>query len=241
MNKSFNILFVIISLFVSLVFCSKINAQTKILTPTKTPKRKKSVQIEKLELDKNELVYICPYSTVCGKDENFSVKVKTTIYNPKNKPVIYQYKVSGGRIVGQGENVIWDLQNSRPGDYTITVSIDSGKGFISETKTEKISVKECPQCDLPCICPTMSITGSESVKAGETVVFTAKVSASAVNDITYNWKISQGEIVKGEGTSEITIKTIQEMRGYIKVTVEINGSLCAECFRSESKTVEIIK
>ena len=197
-------------------------------------------------MDKNEIVYICPYSDFCGKDENFSIKVKTRVRNPKNKPILYQYTVSGGRIVGQGENVIWDLKNSRPGEYTITVAIDSGRGFNTETKTEKVSVKECPMCDLPCFCLNMDTSVSAStnmVKAGETLTFTAQIKSKPTFKIFYSWTISQGEIIEGQGTSIIKVKTTREMAGTnLTATIEIiAGGICSACEPPIAETILIIK
>ncbi len=246
MNKSFNILFVIISLFVSLVFGSKMNAQTTISTPTKTPNRRKSAQIAKIELDKNEILIPCIFNgrvfgELCKDEQPDSIQVKITVHNPKNKRINYQYTVSAGRIIGQGEKVIWDLKNVSPGDYTITASFDSGKGFGSETKSEKVSVKECYDCDPPCVCPALSVSGGGSIKGGETVDFTANVSIGTAFDIKYKWTVSQGEIVLGQGTPNITVKTTSAMSGYVQATVEISGDFCAECLRTASETGTIIQ
>jgi hypothetical protein len=55
--------------------------------------------------------------------------------------LLYVYKVSGGRIVGTGKDVMWDLADAKPGIYTITAGVDDGCGICGETKTKEITVK----------------------------------------------------------------------------------------------------
>jgi hypothetical protein len=245
MSKYFILLLVIVSLSAPFGFSSRANKnQSASFTPTPTPKPTPLAEIERIELDKNEIFYICPPSDSGGRDEDFRIKVKTIVRNPKNFPLIYQYTVSGGQIIGQGEKVVWDLNNVRLGNYTITVGIGYDRGFFTETKSEKITVKECPICIiLPCVCPTtFSVTGKEKVRASESLIFTANVSGGTATSITYNWTVSQGEIVDGQGTSQIKVKTTREMTGVIQATVEIGGiGLCETCTRIESATVEINK
>jgi hypothetical protein len=136
--------------------------------------------------------------------------------------------------------VIWDLEGFRPGNYTITASIKGKRKISAETKTLSVKVIEC-QCNCPCVCPTLDVTGDGNVKAGETVVFKANVSGGTVTDLTYNWTVSQGEIVSGQGTPQIKVKTTREMIGTITATVEIGGILCPDCLRTDSETATIIK
>ena len=60
--------------------------------------------------------------------------------------LLYSYTVSGGKIIGQGQKVIWDLSGVAPGTYTITAGVDDGCGICGETKSMEVIVKECPDC-----------------------------------------------------------------------------------------------
>jgi hypothetical protein len=48
------------------------------------------------------------------------VDVKATAVNPDNDILTYNYTVTGGRIIGAGAKVKWDLTGVRSGTYTIT-------------------------------------------------------------------------------------------------------------------------
>ncbi len=235
------LIFLTICLTVFIILSSNIViSKEKPALNNPTPKPQTLPEIEKIALDKKELVYFCPSSDYCGKDEIFRVKVETTVRNPKNLPLTYEYTVSGGRVVGQGDKVFWDLKGTRPGTYTITVAIDYGRGSVNETKSETVTVKECPICYLPCICPTLAVSGNDEIKAGETVTFKAKVEGGTATSINYQWTISQGEIIAGQGTAEITVKTTKEMIGSVEAAVEISAlGLCENCQFTESKTTII--
>jgi len=72
------------------------------------------------------------------------ISVKTVAVDPENDVLIYNYKVSGGKIVGQGANVVWDLTGVKPGTYTITAGVDDSCGVCGRTQTRTVVVKECP-------------------------------------------------------------------------------------------------
>lgn len=56
------------------------------------------------------------------------IKVETTIINPENDPITYMYALSGGKIIGEGSKVVWDLSGVAPGTYSIIAGADDGDG-----------------------------------------------------------------------------------------------------------------
>jgi hypothetical protein len=245
MNKLF--FFLLIFLFVS--FGSGSNAEARknqsalidpIIKPTPL------AEIERIELDKTEIVIPCGCfgidipreGTVCPDDA--LITVKTFVRNPKNTPLSYEYEVSGGKITGQGDKVVWDLTGIRPGTYTITVSIKGKRKISTETRMLSAVVRDC-DCICPCVCPSLAVTGGGGVRPGGSVVFIANISGGTADDITYHWTVSQGEIVAGQGKPQIKVKTSPEMTGTITAAVEIGGSFCADCMRTDSETATIIK
>jgi hypothetical protein len=84
-----------------------------------------------------------------GKDKNRSgqvnkISVKTVAVDPDNDVLTYNYEVSGGKIIGQGANVVWDLTGVAPGTYTITAGVDDGMG-VQNPKTETVVVRKNPK------------------------------------------------------------------------------------------------
>jgi hypothetical protein len=77
----------------------------------------------------------------CGR--NTTIEVTTKAVDPEKDVVTYHYTVSGGRIVGQGANVSWDLTSIAPGTYTITAGVDDGCGICGQTQTRTITITSC--------------------------------------------------------------------------------------------------
>jgi hypothetical protein len=164
-------------------------------------------------------------STSGACNDSTTVTVTTTAVDPENDVLTYNYTVSGGRIVGSGASVQWDLAGAQPGTYTITAGVDDGCGICGKTETKTITIAECPDCVKICECPSISVDGPAGVTApGGDMTFTANVSGGSQQSVTYNWTVSAGEISSGQGTPSITVHVPTEMSGgNITATVTIGG------------------
>jgi hypothetical protein len=69
------------------------------------------------------------------------IDVTTIAIDPDGDELIYSYTVSGGKIIGTGAKVVWDLRGVKPGVYTITAAVDDGCGLCGVPKTKSIIVK----------------------------------------------------------------------------------------------------
>jgi hypothetical protein len=169
-----------------------------------------------------------------------TVNVTTTAVDVENDVLTYNYTVSQGRIVGTGANVSWDLTGVAPGTYTITAGVDDGCGVCGQTKTQTVTVAACDCVQPPpppCNCPDVSITGPGSTtQPGQTMTFTANVSGASTGTVTYNWSVSAGSIVSGQGTPTITVQTTADMAGQnITATVNIAND-CTTCTKTATET-----
>lgn len=73
-------------------------------------------------------------------DSNKKVIVDVMAADPENDVLTYNYFVSGGKIVGSGAEVIWDLENVPNGTYTIKVGVDDGAGIVGKTITKTVII-----------------------------------------------------------------------------------------------------
>lgn len=206
----------------------------------------KPADVTNLELSQTTVAAPCAagYRPVEGQacSDNSTVNVRTTAVDPEGDVLVYNYTVSGGRIVGQGANVSWDLTGVAPGTYTITSGVDDSCGVCGKTQTRTVTVAAC-NCEriIECTCPTISVSGpSDVAQPGDTMTFTANVNGGSQSSVTYNWTVSQGEIVRGQGTPVITVQTTSGMAGAnVTATVEV-GNLCVACTdRTASATAGI--
>lgn len=170
--------------------------------------------------------------------EQMYVSVTVEGVSEKVKNSDYKYTVTGGQIVGEGSNVQWNLFGVKPGNYTINLEVTE-KGKVRTANRSIILVDE-QICGLV-ECPIVSVSASDDfVKIGESIVFTANVSGGTLDVRGYGWTISSGVIVKGQGTSQITVKPDPESASEsITATVEINLLDNKTCPNVTSETVQV--
>ena len=173
----------------------------------------------------------CPFG---GERVNIHVEMGSEM------DVSMRYHVSGGRIIGSGKDVVWDLTNILPGHYKVTVKAkQGGKSIAAITKT--IELEPCPDCDVGCTCPTLTLMPSRStVGPGDIVVFIANV--AGLKPTSYRWKVENGKIIKGSKSKELTVRASELGAGQkLTATVEIGGTdLACSCMTTDSETVEIL-
>lgn len=80
-------------------------------------------------------------SSEAEANSNSTISVVTTAVDPENDVLTYNYKVTGGKIIGTGARVVWDLTGVPAGTYTIMVGVDDGAGIAGKTVTKTVIVK----------------------------------------------------------------------------------------------------
>src|SRR5687767_8309711 len=84
----------------------------------------KSIDVESVVLSTERVRTVC--TTVSGShpycnDEGVRVQMTVVTSSPVEGAFKVHYSTEGGRTIGQGREVIWDLSNIAPGTYSITV------------------------------------------------------------------------------------------------------------------------
>lgn len=73
-------------------------------------------------------------------------------------------------------------------------------------------------------CPTISVSCPSDLVNGEPLIFTATVNGGDPNVIpTFNWTVSAGKIIRGQGSSSITVDTVGFAGQAFTGTVSIAG------------------
>jgi len=207
----------------------------------------KAPVVESVNLSKKRVVRPCPPGTssdTCSDDMTVGVATRAT--DAEGDTLTYSYTVSGGRVVGSGANVNWDLTGVQPGNYTITVGADDGCGICGPTKTETVVVEDCKDCKERCFCPTISVSGPSGVtEPGDSMTFTANVSGGG-GDVSYRWTVTRnGEPVSfsGDGSPVITVQTERNQQwadSNVRAQVTISGgNLCADCNKVREETAPV--
>jgi hypothetical protein len=172
-----------------------------------------------------QVVTLCPESESVA---NPRVRLKATGVSPDGNPLTYRWTVSGGRTdTIEGTDVVWDLSDAAPGVYTASVTLESRPAgsvdpLCTAFTSTRVVVRNCPP-PRP-VCPNVSIYCPDVVQTGAPITFTASVSGGTAGVTpVYNWRVSEGTILSGQGTSTITVDTAGLGGRQINATVEVAG------------------
>jgi len=180
-----------------------------VLTPLMaTSSSAQSAKAEKVALSSPRLSVIAEPSvmTVCADDDP-TIRLKANATSPGGHQISYRWRTSGGRIIGEGAIVSWDLSGLKPGAYKAFVDIETGNGdsVCEAFSSTSVLLNECPPAP---VCPTVTVSCPSGVKAGEPVNFQASITGASANiNKRYNWTVSAGSIVSGQGTPSIQVDT----------------------------------
>ena len=143
--------------------------------------------------------------------------------SPGGYPIRYSWRATGGRIQGDGANVTWDLTGANPGYYQAFVDIDTGSGdeLCQAFASTRILVKRCPP-PTP-VCPTVRISCPDSPVVGQPLDFTATVTGGSAKELIYNWTVSAGTIISGQGTSSIRVDTTGLAGATVRASLSMGG------------------
>lgn len=120
--------------------CSGIQLSTLIQTGTSSAVfLNRPPEVVELLLDKDSLAASCDSNIF----EGAALEISVEAIDPDDDVLIYDYKVTAGKIVGQGAKVRWDLTGVAPGVYSITVGADDGCGDCGKTITKTVTVSKC--------------------------------------------------------------------------------------------------
>jgi len=142
---------------------------------------------------------------------------------PSNLPLRYKWTVNGGRLNGTGPNPAWDLSGAAPGVYQALVEVDDGANLNCVAFSSlAVLVSDCPPP--PKACPTVQITCPDSATENAPVTFAANVTGGSPNVTpTYNWTVTGGRIIAGQGTPAISVDTTGLAGQTIRATLDVGG------------------
>src|SRR5713101_62519 len=145
--------------------------------------------------------------------------------SPEGRPLRYKWTTNGGRLSGQGSNTTWDLSGAQPGAYQAVVEVDDGRYLDCVAfSSASIVVTDCPPPPPRIVCPSVTVSCPDSVSENAPATFTATIgrSAAGVNP-TYNWTVSAGRIISGQGTRSITVDRKGTGGQSIGASVDVGG------------------
>jgi hypothetical protein len=170
--------------------------------------------------------------------DRLTLDLATNAFDPDVDTLSYRYFVSGGRIIGKGSKVTWDVTGVAPGSYEAKVLVID-KHHDSASKSINLRVLFLGMCPLPCA--TVTISGPGEVDKEHPITFSANLSGGepSVNP-TYKWTVSDGSIISGQGSPIIEVDTTGFVGQQVTATLEVRG-FPPECPSIASCQVQVRK
>ena len=188
----------------------------------------------------SSVVVVCP-----GENTSSSrVQLNAKANSPSGHPIRYRWSTSAGRIDAEGTTVTWDLSGLEPGYYQAFVHADTSNGeeVCEALSSTTVLVNRCAPRPT---CPTSVIVCPENIVADAPLKFSTTVTGGLAGVTPlYNWTVSAGRIVEGQGTSSITVDTAGLAGQTVKATVSIGGynlDCSASCAVSIPVTVHLAR
>lgn len=155
------------------------------------------------------------------------IHLTATATSPGGNPIRYKWISTGGRIVGDGPEVTWDLSGVKAGSYKANLEINTGSH--EEACEAFSSATVFVICPAP-VCPNVLITCPDRVVANQPLTFSATATGGSGNITSvYKWIVSGGDIIEGQGTKSIKVDTTGLGGQTIKATFSVEGypAVCA--------------
>ena len=117
--------------------------------------------------------------------------------DPDNDPLTYKWTATGGTIEGSGAETRWNSTGVQPGKYTITTTVDDGRGGTANSSTD-VTVEEKPNTP-----PTITCAASPAtITAGQRASITANASDADNDKLTYSYKASGGAVTGTDANAQ---------------------------------------
>ena len=158
-------------------------------------------------------------------DESARVRLVATARASDGASLRYRWTTNGGKLSGDGANTSWDLAGVQPGVYQAFVEVDDGRDLNCVAfSSVAIVVTDCPPPPPQIVCPNVTVSCPDAASENAPTTFTATISGGSPGITpTYNWTISTGRIISGQGTPSITVDTTGLAGQTIRANLDVGG------------------
>lgn len=161
--------------------------------------------------------------TACAEGEGPRVRLNARASSPGG-PIRYRWSTNTGRLVGDGASVVWDLAGVGPGYYKAYLEIETGSndGECQAFASTNVLVNPCPP--VRPVCPNVSVVCPTDVVLDQPITFTSNVTGgNTTTPPIYNWTVSAGTIIEGQGTPTIKVDTTGLAGQTIRASLSMGG------------------
>lgn len=147
--------------------------------------------------------------SACADGGAPQVKLTANAVSPGGYPIKYKWTTESGVISGEGPLVTWNLAGLKPGYHKASLDIQSvgAEGSCQAFSSITVLVNPCPVVQPAC--PAIEISCPTTIVRDQPVTFTSSYTGGVPANINpvYNWSVSAGRIIEGQGTNTIKVDT----------------------------------
>lgn len=162
------------------------------------------------------------------------VKLTANAVSPGGYPIKYRWTASDGTIIGDGPVVTWNMAGLAPGYHKASLDIQSVGSEGSCQAFSSVTVLVSPCVTIQPVCPAIEVVCPTNIQPGQPLTFSSRLTGGVPADTNavYNWTVSAGTIVSGQGTDSITVDTTGAAGETIRASLSVGGynlECAAEC------------
>ena len=145
----------------------------------------------------------------CDNSGAPQVQLTAKAVSPNGNPIKYKWTTDDGVISGEGPVVTWNLAGLKPGYHKASLDIVSAGVEGACQAFSSVSVLVNPCVEVRPACPAIEISCPTYVALDQPLTFTSRYTGGVPANITpvYNWTVSAGTIIEGQGTDTIKVDT----------------------------------
>lgn len=162
--------------------------------------------------------------TTCADNGAPKVQLNARAVSPNGNPIKYRWTTPEGVIIGDGATVTWDLSGLKPGYHKASLDILSSgnEGECHAFSSVTVLVNPCPV--VPPVCPNIEIVCPTNVGIDQPLTFTSHATGGTPSIApVYNWTLSAGTIIEGQGTNTIKVNTTGLAGQTVRASLSLPG------------------
>src|SRR5215510_2761865 len=162
--------------------------------------------------------------SACGTGNTSRVQLNARATSPAGNPIKYKWSISTGQIIGEGAAVTWDLSGVAPGTYKALVEVETGTTDAACEAFSSTTVVISPCAPPQPVCPNMDIVCPTNVVPDQPLTFSSRlVGGISAGTPSFNWTVSAGTIIEGQGTDTIKVDTTGLAGQTVRASLSMGG------------------
>jgi PKD-like domain len=163
--------------------------------------------------------------SACASEGAPQVRLTARAVSPSGHPIKYRWTTSSGVITGEGPVVTWGLAGLKPGYHKASLEIESAGSDNSCQAFSSVSVLVNPCAPIKPICPAIEIVCPTNVRIDQPLTFHSNATGGSnpASAPAYNWSVSAGTIIEGQGTDTIKVETTGLAGQTVRASLSMGG------------------